>query len=59
MVAMYASDDQAVTLTLWSSDEAADAAAEALRPLAVEAFDGVLLEAPVIERYDVLLTELL
>jgi hypothetical protein len=57
MVAMYHQDDVAVTLTLWSSDEAADQAAADLRSLAVSAFDGVLLEAPSIEKYDVLLLE--
>jgi heme-degrading monooxygenase HmoA len=57
MVALLAADDRAVTLTLWSSDEAADAAAAELRPLAAEAFGDLALEAPVIEAYEVLLCE--
>ena len=44
--------DTAVTLTWWSSAEAADAAAEELRPLALKAADGLLLGAPTIVGYD-------
>jgi heme-degrading monooxygenase HmoA len=57
MVALHGADDRAVTLTLWSSEEAADAAAAELRPLAAEVFRDLALEAPVIEAYDVLLCE--
>ncbi|HVT65751.1 MAG TPA: hypothetical protein VHD81_11400 [Mycobacteriales bacterium] len=57
MVAMYHNDDVAVTLTLWSSDQAADDAAARLRAAAVSAFDGILLEPPSIEKYDVLLLD--
>ena len=59
MVAMYdAGEDVAVTVTLWASDEAADEAAAELRPQALSAFDGVLLEPPVIKKYEFLLAEL-
>ncbi len=58
MVAMYDRErDVATTLTLWSSAEAADRAAEELRPKALAAFADLLLEAPVIEPYDVELLE--
>lgn len=57
MVAMYHEDDIAVTLTLWSSDEAAERAAADLRAAAVAAFDGILLEPPTIEKYDALLVD--
>jgi hypothetical protein len=57
MVALHGSDDGAVTLTLWSSAEAADAAAAELRPLAAEAFREIALEAPTIAMYDVLLCD--
>jgi heme-degrading monooxygenase HmoA len=59
MISLYEPDaDTAVTLTLWTSDAAADRAASRLRDLAVEAFAGLLLEAPRITRYDALLTHL-
>lgn len=53
-----AEQDRAVTLTLWESAEAADAAAGELRPRAVAAFGDLLLEPPQIAPYDVLLDAL-
>lgn len=47
--------DVAVTVTLWSSSEAADQAAEQLRPLALAAFGELLLSPPHIAKYNVLL----
>lgn len=59
MVSLHqADDDLAVTLTFWDSAAAADAVVEPLRARASEAFAGLLLEAPTITAYDVLLTEL-
>jgi hypothetical protein len=53
--AMYDADDNdAVTVTLWASDEEADEAAADLRPLAMSAFEGVLFEPPVIKKYEFL-----
>lgn len=48
-------EDRAVTITLWESSEAADLAATELRPLAVQAFGGLLVESPEIALYEVLL----
>ena len=50
--------DLGVTLALWESGEAADRAAEELRPKAVAAFQDLLLEPARIEPYDVLLNAL-
>lgn len=58
MLSLYdEAQNVAVTVTLWASDDAADKAAVELRPLALEAFDGLLLEPPVIEKYSVLISE--
>lgn len=58
MVSLHDPDNNvAVTLTLWSSAEAAERAAEALRPLAMAAFGDLLNAPPEILAYDVLLME--
>jgi heme-degrading monooxygenase HmoA len=44
----------AVTVSLWESAAQADAAAEHLRPLAIATFGDLLVEAPSVLGYDVL-----
>jgi len=56
MVSLHDQDaDVAVTLTLWESAAAADAAVEPLRAASLAVFADLLLEPPSIATYDVLL----
>jgi quinol monooxygenase YgiN len=59
MIALYEPDEEvAVTLTLWSSDELATQVATELREAALAAFADVLVEAPSIKKFDVLLADM-
>lgn len=59
LISLHQPDDNVgVTPTFWESAEVADAVVGSLRDQSMEAFEDVLLEPPVINSYDVLLTPL-